>query len=175
MITILCTVTQFCLLSNSKAVLLVERRVGVPPMQFATRQLSNDIRQFRTKLQVQLRRSTCCTAKGAPRPLNPTHHVSRTASVRDLPVTAHLKYVPVNCYRFNQHVLIDMAPMPEHIPKVTEIGSTSAPLVSAAFFIGARCRPYNDDYMKCKTDAYGRGELDCMKEGRKVTRCAASV
>lgn len=29
--------------------------------------------------------------------------------------------------------------------------------------------------MQCKTEAYGRGELECMKEGRKVTRCAASV
>ena len=65
--------------------------------------------------------------------------------------------------------------MPDHIPKVTEIGATSAPLLSAAFFIGARCRAYNDDYMQCKTEAYGRGELDCLKEGRKVTRCAASV
>ena len=65
--------------------------------------------------------------------------------------------------------------MPDHIPKVKEIGATSAPLMSASFFIGARCRSYNDDYMQCKTEAYGRGELDCMKEGRKVTRCAASV
>lgn len=65
--------------------------------------------------------------------------------------------------------------MPEHIPKVEEIGASSAPLMSAAYFIGARCRPYNDDYMQCKTEAYGRGELECMKEGRKVTRCAASV
>ena len=65
--------------------------------------------------------------------------------------------------------------MPEHIPKVPEIGTTSAPLHSAAFFIGARCRDYNDDYMQCKTESYGRGELDCLKEGRKVTRCAASV
>jgi hypothetical protein len=65
--------------------------------------------------------------------------------------------------------------MPDHIPKVKEIGASSAPLMSASFFIGARCRPYNDDYMQCKTEAYGRGELDCMKEGRKVTRCAASV
>jgi len=29
--------------------------------------------------------------------------------------------------------------------------------------------------MKCKTEANGRGELDCLREGRKVTRCAASV
>jgi len=65
--------------------------------------------------------------------------------------------------------------MPDNIPKVEEIGATSAPLMSAAFFIGDRCRVYNDDYMKCKEDANGRGEIECLKEGRKVTRCAASV
>jgi hypothetical protein len=71
--------------------------------------------------------------------------------------------------------LFDLTPLPDNIPKVKEIGATSAPLMSAAFFIGARCRPFNDDYMKCKEDAEGRGELECMKEGRKVTRCAQSV
>lgn len=65
--------------------------------------------------------------------------------------------------------------MPDGIPKVQEIGATSAPLMSASFFIGDRCRAYNDDYMKCKAEANGRGEFDCLKEGRKVTRCAASV
>lgn len=75
----------------------------------------------------------------------------------------------------SQHSLIDTAPMPDHIPKVPEIGATSAPLLSASFFIGARCRPFNDDYMQCKAEANGKGELDCMREGRKVTRCAASV
>ena len=65
--------------------------------------------------------------------------------------------------------------MPSHIPSVPEVGASSAPLMSAAYFIGARCRDYNDDYMQCKTESYGRGELDCLKEGRKVTRCAASV
>ncbi|KAM0805282.1 hypothetical protein BDR22DRAFT_389303 [Usnea florida] len=65
--------------------------------------------------------------------------------------------------------------MPDSVPKVAEIGASSAPLLSASFFIGARCGAYNDDYMKCKTEAYGKGEIDCMKEGRKVTRCAASV
>jgi NADH dehydrogenase (ubiquinone) 1 alpha subcomplex subunit 8 len=65
--------------------------------------------------------------------------------------------------------------MPGHIPKVEEVGASSAPLMSASYFIGARCRSYNDDYMQCKTEAYGRGELECMKEGRRVTRCAASV
>lgn len=65
--------------------------------------------------------------------------------------------------------------MPDHVPKVEEIGTSSAPLLSASFFIGARCRPYNDDFMLCKTESAGRGEFDCMKEGRKVTRCAATV
>lgn len=65
--------------------------------------------------------------------------------------------------------------MPASIPKVQEIGATSAPLLSASFFIGDRCKPYNDDYMMCKTESNGKGELECMKEGRKVTRCAASV
>jgi len=77
--------------------------------------------------------------------------------------------------RFNQHLLIDTTPMPDDIPKVEEIGATSAPLLSASFFIGDRCRAYNDDYMKCKEEAKGRGEFECLKEGRKVTRCAASV
>lgn len=48
-------------------------------------------------------------------------------------------------------------------------------MMSAAYFIGARCRPYNDDYMVCKHESNGRGEVDCLKEGRKVTRCAISV
>ncbi|EXJ93842.1 NADH dehydrogenase (ubiquinone) 1 alpha subcomplex 8 [Capronia coronata CBS 617.96] len=77
--------------------------------------------------------------------------------------------------RFTTDAFVDTTPMPDHIPKVTEIGASSAPLLSASFFIGDRCRAYNDDYMQCKTESYGRGELDCMKEGRKVTRCAASV
>ncbi|KAI4289222.1 MAG: hypothetical protein L6R35_001513 [Caloplaca aegaea] len=78
-------------------------------------------------------------------------------------------------HSFNQALLLDTTPLPSSIPPVTEIGASSAPLLSAAYFIGARCRPFNDDYMKCKTDAHGRGEFECMREGRKVTRCAASV
>lgn len=77
--------------------------------------------------------------------------------------------------RFNQSSLIDTTPLPDHIPKVKEIGASSAPLLSAAFFIGARCRPFNDDFMQCKTESDGKGEIQCLKEGRRVTRCAASV
>lgn len=65
--------------------------------------------------------------------------------------------------------------MPSDIPKVEEIGATSAPLLSASYFIGDRCKAFNDDFMKCKAEANGRGEMECLKEGRKVTRCAASV
>lgn len=102
-------------------------------------------------------------------------HGTQRASVSDnLPVPQFV-LPPLTCGRFNQHVLIDPTPLPDHIPKVAEIGCSSAPLMSASYFIGARCREFNDDYMKCKTEAYGRGELECMKEGRKVTRCAARV
>jgi hypothetical protein len=65
--------------------------------------------------------------------------------------------------------------MPAGIPSVQEVGATSAPLTSAAYFIGDRCKAFNDDFMKCKAESNGRGEFDCLKEGRKVTRCAASV
>jgi len=76
---------------------------------------------------------------------------------------------------FQTSTLIDTTPLPDHIPKVKEVGASSAPLLSAAFFIGARCRAYNDDFMQCKTETHGRGELDCLKEGRRVTNCARSV
>lgn len=65
-------------------------------------------------------------------------------------------------------------PMPKDVPDVDEVGATSAPLLSASFFIGDRCKPYNDDFMLCK-DEHNGGEIDCLKEGRRVTRCAISV
>jgi NADH dehydrogenase (ubiquinone) 1 alpha subcomplex subunit 8 len=68
-----------------------------------------------------------------------------------------------------------LTPLPDSVPAVKEIGASSAPLLSASFFIGARCRDYNDDYMQCKTEKPGVGEIECMKEGRRVTRCATSV
>lgn len=90
------------------------------------------------------------------------------------PSTDRIIHLTTQC-RFNQQILVDTTPMPDHIPKVEEIGTTSAPLTSAAYFIGDRCKAFNDDYMKCKVESNGRGELECLKEGRKVTRCAASV
>ena len=37
----------------------------------------------------------------------------------------------------------DPTPLPADIPKVKELGTTSAPLKSAAFFLGAFCKDYN--------------------------------
>lgn len=37
----------------------------------------------------------------------------------------------------------DDTPLPDSVPKVQELGVTSGPLKSAAFFIGAYCKEYN--------------------------------
>jgi hypothetical protein len=37
----------------------------------------------------------------------------------------------------------DPTPLPDSVPRVQELGVTSAPLKSAAFFIGAYCKEYN--------------------------------
>ena len=37
----------------------------------------------------------------------------------------------------------DPTPLPDSIPKVQELGTTSGPLKSAAFFLGAYCKDYN--------------------------------
>jgi hypothetical protein len=100
------------------------------------------------------------------------HHGRQSARVD---VCLPPNHCPTNARRLASQELYDLTPLPDSIPKVKELGSSSAPLMSAAYFIGARCRAFNDDYMKCKEVAEGRGELECMREGRKVTRCARSV
>jgi hypothetical protein len=117
---------------------------------------------------------TNCPNARSP-PLAPqVQHVVAPAQVCSSSLFPTLFRPLIEC-RFNQKALIDTTPLPDDIPKVQELGASSAPLLSASFFIGARCKDYNDDYMMCKTESGGRGELECMKEGRKVTRCAASV
>ncbi|KAI0082527.1 NADH dehydrogenase, alpha subcomplex, subunit 8 [Panus rudis PR-1116 ss-1] len=64
-------------------------------------------------------------------------------------------------------------PLPADIPKIQELGTTSAPLKSAAFFIGAYCKDYNEDFMLCKNENRDPGH--CLKEGRRVTRCAQDL
>ncbi|GBE79761.1 NADH-ubiquinone oxidoreductase 20.8 kDa subunit [Sparassis crispa] len=67
----------------------------------------------------------------------------------------------------------DPTPLPDDVPKVEELGTTSAPLKSAAFFMGAYCKDYNEDFMLCKAES--RDPEHCLKEGRRVTRCAADL
>jgi hypothetical protein len=43
----------------------------------------------------------------------------------------------------SSHPFHEPAPLPASIPKVNEVGATSAPLKSAAFFIGAYCKEFN--------------------------------
>ncbi|KAJ7869625.1 hypothetical protein B0H13DRAFT_1635198 [Mycena leptocephala] len=61
----------------------------------------------------------------------------------------------------------------QEIPKVAELGTTSAPLKSAAFFLGAYCKEFNEDFMLCKAENRDPGH--CLKEGRRVTRCATDL
>ncbi|KAL9713017.1 hypothetical protein Ac2012v2_004258 [Leucoagaricus gongylophorus] len=68
---------------------------------------------------------------------------------------------------------VDPTSMPPDVPKVAELGVTSAPLKSAAFFIGAYCKEFNEDFMLCKNE--NRDPAHCLKEGRRVTRCATDL
>ena len=92
---------------------------------------------------------------------------------------------------FKDRPYIDPNPLPSSVPPVDEIGTTSAPLKSASFFIGEHCKAVNgelgmadlmtlalmqspaDDFMMCKQE--NSDPAHCLKEGRKVTRCAAEV
>ena len=38
---------------------------------------------------------------------------------------------------------VEPTPLPNNLPKVNEVGATSGPLKSAAFFIGAYCKDFN--------------------------------
>ncbi|EJD48378.1 NADH dehydrogenase, alpha subcomplex, subunit 8 [Auricularia subglabra TFB-10046 SS5] len=68
---------------------------------------------------------------------------------------------------------VSAAPVPAGVPHVDELGATSAPLKSAAFFIGRFCQAYNEDFMLCKQES--RDPAHCLKEGRRVTRCATEL
>ncbi|KAJ3180476.1 hypothetical protein HDU87_001985 [Geranomyces variabilis] len=61
----------------------------------------------------------------------------------------------------------------ETAPSVAEVGCTSAPLESMAFHFASFCKKYNDDFVKCKNES--QDPKHCLKEGRKVTRCALDL
>ena len=74
---------------------------------------------------------------------------------------------------FADRIKVTVDQTDERSSQVEEVGATSAPLTSAAFFIGAACREFNDDYMLCRAE--NNQPEHCLKEGRKVTRCASNV
>ncbi|KZP21547.1 Ndufa8, NADH-ubiquinone oxidoreductase complex I 19kd subunit [Athelia psychrophila] len=73
----------------------------------------------------------------------------------------------------SSHPYQEPTALPDSVPKVQELGVTSGPLKSAAFFLGAYCKDYNEDFMLCK--AQNRNPEHCLKEGRRVTRCATDL
>ncbi|CAO1630284.1 unnamed protein product [Jaminaea pallidilutea] len=75
--------------------------------------------------------------------------------------------------RFPSTPYVDPSPGPSDVPHVDEVGTTSAPLKSASFFLGAYCKDYNEDFMLCKDES--RDPAHCLKEGRRVTRCAQDL
>lgn len=72
-------------------------------------------------------------------------------------------------------MVLENAPLPAEIPHVSEVGATTGPLLSASYYIGERCKAFNDDFMQCKQENGVNGTVNCLKEGRRVTRCASSV
>ena len=64
-------------------------------------------------------------------PLLPSRSTSTMSFYRD-PASAEQPYK-------------DPTPFPADVPKVQELGVTSAPLKSAAFFVGAYCKDYNGE------------------------------
>ncbi|TPX38090.1 hypothetical protein SmJEL517_g00120 [Synchytrium microbalum] len=67
----------------------------------------------------------------------------------------------------------EKAPLPATIPEVQEVGCTSAPLESMSFHFANFCKVYNEDYVLCKNES--TDPAHCLKEGRKVTRCAIDL
>ena len=68
---------------------------------------------------------------------------------------------------------VEPAPLPANVPKVEEVGTTSAPLKSISYFFGQFCKEYNEDFMLCKNE--NRDPAHCLLEGRRVTRCAQDL
>ncbi|KXS18348.1 hypothetical protein M427DRAFT_96058, partial [Gonapodya prolifera JEL478] len=68
---------------------------------------------------------------------------------------------------------VEPKPLSPSIPEVKEVGATSAALETASFFLGAHCKDVNEDFMLCKSES--ADPKHCLKEGRRVTRCAQDM
>jgi NADH dehydrogenase (ubiquinone) 1 alpha subcomplex subunit 8 len=77
----------------------------------------------------------------------------------------------VSSYFAREELVEPTPPAVEQV--VPEVGLTSAPLKSAAYFLPDHCGKYQDDFMLCKNE--NNDPQHCLKEGRKVTRCAIDL
>jgi hypothetical protein len=76
----------------------------------------------------------------------PTHVVGCTYHRVKRRQTTRFELCQMSAYQSGESApkpYTDPTPLPDSVPKVAELGTTSAPLKSAAFFIGAFCRQYN--------------------------------
>lgn len=74
---------------------------------------------------------------------------------------------------FSEKLYVEPSPLPDGTPQVSEIGLSSAPLETMAYYFGAFCKDYSEDFMLCKASNPDAGA--CLKEGRKVTRCGLDL
>eukprot|EP00834_Sanchytrium_tribonematis_P003224 NODE_118_length_18285_cov_1.016606.p9 type:complete len:154 gc:universal NODE_118_length_18285_cov_1.016606:130-591(+) len=68
---------------------------------------------------------------------------------------------------FTEGIYLEKAELNDAL-KIDDIGLTSAPLKSIAYQMHTHCKDYCQDFMKCRKED---GLENCLKEGRKVTRC----
>lgn len=54
-----------------------------------------------------------------------------------------------------------------------ELGLSSGPLTSLSFYFAKYCKDYSEDFMLCKNET--TDPRHCLKEGRRVTRCAIDL
>ena len=74
---------------------------------------------------------------------------------------------------FVEGLWVEKGNLDESIPHVDEVGVTSAPLHSMAYAFASHCKAYSEDFMLCKNET--QDPKKCLKEGRKVTRCAIDL
>ncbi|KAJ3254216.1 hypothetical protein HK103_007461 [Boothiomyces macroporosus] len=74
---------------------------------------------------------------------------------------------------FVEGLWVEKESLDNSIPHVDEVGATSAPLLSMAYFFGSACKDYSEDFVLCKNES--QDPRKCLKEGRKVTRCAIDL
>ena len=74
------------------------------------------------------------------RPVTVAGERGRASQARGVSKAAMSTYQPPST---STKPYVEPTPLPDGLPKVKEVGATSGPLKSAAFFIGAYCKDFN--------------------------------